>query len=234
MPRLASPAMVSPATTPTVRGRKSGIETVSAVNETNSPFCVMSPMKAGPRPESPAEVTRTATAIRMGTSARAPSMAIVRRRRNSVASSDPRSANGRAPRVGVARADAFASPRDIEALPGQGDEALLEGLACDRDPAHAHAGCHQGGGDGLREHAVHESRASPSGRRETRALRDPGRRRPARGRGAAGQHAAGGRGIRSPNRHPLTRRAAARRACPARPGDPRSSRRRASRAARSR
>src|SRR5213595_2020549 len=38
VPRLASPAMVSPATTPMVRGRNRGTATSIAVTATNSPF----------------------------------------------------------------------------------------------------------------------------------------------------------------------------------------------------
>src|SRR6476620_9235491 len=88
VPCPASPAIVSPATTPTVRGRNSGTETTMAVTPTNRPFWAIRCRKAGPRPAGTAEETRTATAIRIGMAASAHNMAHVLRRRNSTPSSD--------------------------------------------------------------------------------------------------------------------------------------------------
>ena len=50
VPRLASPAMASPDTTATTRGRKKGMATVSPASAANMPLCETWSRKVGPRP----------------------------------------------------------------------------------------------------------------------------------------------------------------------------------------
>src|SRR3954454_5313951 len=148
--------MVSPATTPTVRGRKSGMHTVRPVKATKSPFSLMAARNAGPL-LAPGR-SFTAIAIRMGTKASARSIAHVRRRRKSTDSSDPRSARGRTEGGADSGTACTGSARDIEALPGQGHEAVLEGLPADRDTTDADARIHERGGDLLGPHLAVEDR----------------------------------------------------------------------------
>src|SRR3954452_24962874 len=165
--------MVSPATTPTVSGRNNGTDTVRAVNATNSPFSLIAWRNGGPLDAF--GWSRTATPMRTGTRARAASTAQVRRRRNSRPISEPSSANGRT--VGGA-----VSTCDIEPLPGECDEALLERLALHGETAHPDPG-------------VHQSRRHGLGSDPGRQGRDDGLRRPVRGETHARQHLTCGRGV---------------------------------------
>src|SRR5665213_3467721 len=131
--------MVSPATTPTVSGRNNGTQTTSAVNPTKSPFEVIWSRNCGPRPDRPAPVTRTATAIMMGTAASAASIAQVRQRRKSTESSDP-SSDHPVVRLG---SGASVSLFDIEALPGESDEPFLQRRGVHGETADAHALGHE-------------------------------------------------------------------------------------------
>ncbi|MDQ0863209.1 hypothetical protein QF036_000790 [Arthrobacter globiformis] len=151
MPSPASPAMVSPATTPMVSGRNSGTETSIAVTATNSPFWLIRSRKAGPLPGGTAEETRTTTAITTGIAASARSIACVLRRRNSCfsseASSEPLDGRRLVPatwlfctisRCTVGSCTGGPSLCDIEALPRQSHEAVLQAATLHREPADTH------------------------------------------------------------------------------------------------
>ena len=112
---LASPAIVSPATTDIVSGKKSGIATIIAVKETKKPFWLTRSRKGGPSPGGIVELERsTAVASAIGINAIVASIAQVRRRRKRIEISE----NVREP---VTR---FLS--NLEALPRQLDEALFK------------------------------------------------------------------------------------------------------------
>src|SRR5450756_2243545 len=136
VPRLASPAIVSPATTPMVRGRNNGMETTRAAIPTNNPFWVTRSRNGGPSPGAGGvDDNRTATAIRIGIAASASSIAHVRRRRKSNDSSEAISAQppeGRAGRT-------VTSLGNVEPLTGQGYEAVLEAGVFHGEPAYPHA-----------------------------------------------------------------------------------------------
>src|SRR5215218_4408746 len=133
-----------------VSGRKSGVATRIAVTPTKSPLFVIWSRNAGPRPLGESPATRSATAMRIGMSASAPSSAQVRRRRNRVSSSDAKSeavppgavraADAPAPMRLVGASVAPASLDNVEPLTREVDEALLEARALELEPAHAHAG----------------------------------------------------------------------------------------------
>src|ERR1017187_5438346 len=114
--------MVSPATTPTVRGRKKGIVMVKPARAANTPLRVTWSRKVGPLPACGPPERYTARARAAGTTARTASRAIMRRRRNWVAS----------------------SARHIEALSGQGHKRVLQGGPDGREAAHADIGLHEG------------------------------------------------------------------------------------------
>src|SRR3954469_18429625 len=169
VPIDASPATASPAATDTASGRNSGSVTTSAVKATNSPFPAIDPMKAGPpsppprRPEPPE--SRIATAMRTGTQASAPSSAMLRRRPNTSRSSERSSRNvsDGVPRAGTATValrpvraarSAVRSLVDIEALPRERDEHVLEIGALHEQLADADPGEHELAVDGLRPHVA--------------------------------------------------------------------------------
>src|SRR5215218_3184883 len=153
-----------------VSGRKSGVATRIAVTPTKSPLFVIWSRNAGPRPLGESPATRSATAMRIGMSASAPSSAQVRRRRNRVSSSDAKSeavppgavraADAPAPTRLVGASVAPASLDNVEPLAREVDEALLEARALELEPAHAHAGRDERRHDllrlrsGLRAHAI--------------------------------------------------------------------------------
>src|SRR4029077_15905203 len=120
--------MLSPATTATASGRNRPISMVSAASATNSPFSVIERKKSGASaPGRDAELL-IVTEISTGTAARTTSPAWLRRRPSISRSSDRRkrgetAATGRRTAV---EAGAGRSATDIEALPGQGDEHVLE------------------------------------------------------------------------------------------------------------
>src|SRR5688572_1953582 len=109
-------------------GRKNGRVAASAVKTRNSPLLVTCEMNAGPPPPpppppgepSPVSI-RTAMPTRTGTAASTPSRARVRQRRN-VVSSSLRSR----PRLHSGFAFRTVSARDIEPLPGQCHERVLQ------------------------------------------------------------------------------------------------------------
>src|SRR5680860_493881 len=141
--------MVSPATTPTVSGRNSGMETTNAVRPTNSPFWVTRSRNGGPRPGSGvSDESRTATAMSTGTAARESNIAQVRRRRNKTASSE---ANSAQPTTTLARGRFAAvtcfSLDNVEPLPRQRDETVLEARPVHGEGPHPHIAGNQRGND---------------------------------------------------------------------------------------
>ena len=112
MPWLASPAIASPAATLTVSGRNSGIATAMAARPTNSPLFGDLVEEGGPAPGvRRRRRARIATAIRIGISASAPSIAHVRHRRNCVASSLPSRLQRARPRSAIAHCGGRSVPR---------------------------------------------------------------------------------------------------------------------------
>ena len=91
MPREASPATDSPATTATASGRNSGSTTVSAVSATKIPLAVIEKRNGGPsRPSFTGAVTLIAIAMTIGIAASTARIARLRRRRNTMPSSERR------------------------------------------------------------------------------------------------------------------------------------------------
>src|SRR5918997_121773 len=143
---LASPATESPAMTPTASGRKIGISRVSAAKATNRPLPVIALTKSGPSPPLGAE-TFTAMASTIGTTARTAIPARLRRRPKMMPSSERRKRPGRVRVVaGVGRATST-SAADIEALPGQGHEDVLQARPLDSEAEHRYAVVDQVGHD---------------------------------------------------------------------------------------
>src|SRR3954454_5283741 len=138
---LASPATESPEIAATARGRNSPSSMVSAARATNSPFSVIELKKSGPPRSLPAEDTLTAMAISIGTPARTSSPAWLRRRLKINRSSDRRNRDdGRRRVIGT-----VASATDIEALPRQRDEHVLERGHADPEPGDRHSPVHARG-----------------------------------------------------------------------------------------
>src|SRR5215218_2383244 len=135
------------------RGRKRPISTPSAASGTNSPFAVIEERKSGPRPARGAEI-RTATAIRTGTAASTSRPIWLRRRPPISPSSDhSRRAESRLDRPTDGGDDVAGAPAgggvvtdsatDIETLPGQGDEEVLEAGAADGELLDADPALHE-------------------------------------------------------------------------------------------
>src|SRR6478735_3150383 len=150
------------------RGRKSPSSTPRAASGTNSPFEVMEDRKSGPRPSRGDEI-RTATAMRTGTAARTSSPIWLRRRPAMRRSSDRRSRvdsrrlGGAPARPVVAAASVrTGSVADIEALPGEGQEEVLETRAGHRELLDADAALDERCDDPLRCDAVRRP-ADPAG-----------------------------------------------------------------------
>src|SRR3954471_6608184 len=158
---LASPAMLSPATTATASGRNSPISMVSAASATNRPFSVIERKKSGASAPGLDSELLTDTEISTGTAASTRSPAWLRRRPGINRSSERRkrgetAATGRRTTYGVV-AGVGASATDIEALPGQRDEHVLErrppdAIAGDGDP-----GVHARGDDLLRSDVAQQA-----------------------------------------------------------------------------
>src|SRR5215472_9616702 len=136
VPRLASPAIESPETTAIASGSTSAIMMVMAMNARNTPLPASWSMKedSGPPPPRGA-ASRSAIPSRIGRAASAASSARLRSRRKTRRSSERsrRSQAAAAPGVlaswpaGVASGRAaVASAVDIEPLPGQPDEQVLQ------------------------------------------------------------------------------------------------------------
>src|SRR6478609_6424406 len=150
---LASPATESPEMAATASGRNSPSSRVSAARDTNSPFSVIELKKTGPPLSRQGEESFTATDTRTGTAASTARPARLRRRRKIRRSSDRRNrVDGARPRRATP-----SSTADIEALPGERDEDVLERRGVDPEPGDGHALVHAGRHDLLRsdlaEHA---------------------------------------------------------------------------------
>src|SRR3954468_5894183 len=113
-------------------GRKSGLVTRKAASAAKRPFSVMPP-KIEPPSRGPVPLAFTATAMSTGTSARITSSARLRRRRNIMPTSERRNLAG-----------------DIEPLPGEVHELLLQARPLHADTAHCDAGRDHRGDDALR------------------------------------------------------------------------------------
>src|SRR5674476_611236 len=157
VPILASPATESPEMAATASGRNRPSSMPSAASATNSPLEVIESKKSGPRPCLGFE-SLTVIAIMSGTSARIPIPAWVRRRPKTSRSSERRKRvetcrRGRAARdVGNTVARPLSGPlsrpggrsaADIEALPRQRNEQILQARTFDRKPGDRHIVLHQ-------------------------------------------------------------------------------------------
>src|SRR5215813_13000087 len=158
VPRLASPAIESPDTTAIASGSTSAIMRVIAMNARNTPLPASWLTKAGPASPPPLPplgvASRSATPSRTGRAARAASSARLRSRRKTRRSSERsrRSQAGTAPgvlaswsagRAPPAGGIAVASAVDIEPLPGQPDEQVLQVGPRGGQPGNADAGQHE-------------------------------------------------------------------------------------------
>src|SRR5450759_2424646 len=168
---FASPATESPEIVPTASGRKSPISRVSAANATKSPLDVIEAKKSGPRPGWGVD-TLTAIAMMTGTAARMPIPAWLRRRPKIRRSSERRKrvemrrgarstgaliASSPEPRI----LSPVTSAADIEALPGEGHEQVLQAGALDRKTCHRHTVVHECRDDLLSGHFA-QSACSPT------------------------------------------------------------------------
>src|SRR6266545_1136123 len=148
---IAPSAVMHSPTYPPTSGRNSGMTTVTAANATNTPLLVISLKNGGPPPASPDDIL-IATPMRTGTAISTSSAIWLRRRRKIMPSSDRSSlvlTRRRGCAVGSTRTTApdstCTSATDIEALPGQRHEHVLQVRAVHREPAHRHPGQHQRG-----------------------------------------------------------------------------------------
>src|SRR5436190_14842116 len=116
-------------------GRKMPISTPSAASGTNSPLDVTESRKSGP-PRAFRDETFTEIARTIGTSART-SRPIWLRRRPPMSRTSERSSRDDTSRL--LGACAATSAADIEALPGQTDEEVLEARRGHDEPAHRDA-----------------------------------------------------------------------------------------------
>src|SRR6478735_350060 len=137
---LASPAIESPEMAATASGRNSPSSMVRAARATNRPFSVIELKKSGPPSSCPGVETFTAIAISTGTPASTSSPARLRRRWKINRSSERKNlVDGRR------RGAISASTADIEALPGQRHEDVLQRLATDLETGHRHSLVHERG-----------------------------------------------------------------------------------------
>src|SRR6266536_5471022 len=142
---FASPAMVSEAIAATPSGRNSGSSMVSAASATNSPLLVIDAKKFGPSPPFPPVVGGqifTETPMITGTAASTARPAQLRRRPKISHSSERRN-RVLIRRGGATAAGAASSATDIEALPGQSDERLLQVRREHPEPPYRHVVVHQ-------------------------------------------------------------------------------------------
>src|SRR3954452_15556017 len=170
---LASPATESPAIAATASGRNSPSSRVRDARATKSPFSVMEAKKSGPSPPRPGGETLTATAMSTGTAARTSSPAWLRRRRKISRSSDRRNL----PDSLLPTRDVRASATDIEALPRQGHEHVLQGGGADAEPDHRDPLVDAGRHDLLRLDPAEPARRGPPVRshvEQTQLGQDPG------------------------------------------------------------
>src|SRR6478672_2447733 len=157
VPSPASPATESPETTATASGSTSAIMRVIAMNARNTPLPASWLMKddpASPPPPPRGAASRSAIPSRTGRAARAASRARLRSRRKTRRSSERnrRSHPGTAPgvltswpagRAPPAAGTAVASAVDIEPLPGQPDEQVLQVGPRGVQPGNSDAGQHE-------------------------------------------------------------------------------------------
>src|SRR4249919_2845561 len=149
---LASPATESPETTETASGRNRPSSMVRAARATKRPFPVIERKKSGASWPGCDSVLLTETEIRTGTAARTSSPAWLRRRPNISRSSERKNRGDQAALGDRTTVVGDASATDIEALPGERDEQVLERLPADPEAQHRDARVHAGGDDLLRGH----------------------------------------------------------------------------------
>src|SRR5215471_2628778 len=146
--------MESPEMAATASGRNSGSSTVSAASATNNPLAVIESKKLGPPPASGPEVSFTTTAISTGTEASTAIPNQLRRRPKISTSSERKNRmpgiRGRRGAASGATGATGTSTADIEALPGQRDEHVLQVRPHAAEAADRHTGVHQGGHQRLR------------------------------------------------------------------------------------
>src|SRR6476619_1149280 len=124
---------------------------VSAARATKRPLSVIDRKKSGASRPGREAWLLTAIEMNTGTAARTTRPARLRRRRNISRSSDSRNRGdtGR----GRASGRTVASAADIEALPGERDEDVLQGRGVHREAGHREASVHAGRHDLLGGHA---------------------------------------------------------------------------------
>src|SRR6478735_9176671 len=131
---LASPAIESPEIAATASGRNSAISSVSDASATKRPFSVIELKKSGPPLSRPGEESLTATEMSTGTAASTRSPARLRRLTKISPSSERRNRvdtrRGRQPLT--------SSLADVDALPRQRDEHVLEGRCVHPEPGDRH------------------------------------------------------------------------------------------------
>src|SRR5689334_17566508 len=159
---LPSPATESPAMVPTASGRNRPSSTPSAASATNRPLSVIEERKSGPRPGEGCD-SFTTMAMMTGTTARTPRPARLRRRPKISRSSEARNRSAH-PRTGRPSGCAGARPdreagrpgdgaagatsaADIEALPRERDEQVLQAGSLHGETHHRHAVVDQGRDD---------------------------------------------------------------------------------------
>src|SRR5450830_859150 len=139
----------------TAIGRNSGISSTSAASATNSPLPVIRSRKGADSPPLGGDA-RTAIARMTGTEIRISPPTQLRRRPKISHSSDRKNlaGTGRLTRTGTCCPPGATSAADIEPLPGELDEHLLEVPGEHLEPAHRHVTVHQRSHQGLRHDAV--------------------------------------------------------------------------------
>src|SRR5215469_915019 len=160
VPRLASPAIASPVTTAMARGSSSRVSVRnSTTSARNTPFPDSWLRNWGPLPPLPGpppecSVSRSTTPKKTGTTASTPSSARLRGRKNTSRSSEKKNRNhggtglvglvGRSSGTGgTGRTAAGVVSVDIEALPGQLHELLLQAALWRLEPRDGNACPHQ-------------------------------------------------------------------------------------------
>src|SRR5262249_42470358 len=158
VPRLASPAIESAAIADTAIGRNSGSSTVSATSAAKTPFWVTWLRKGGPCAPDGGD-TLTAMTIRTGTAASTAMPTQLRRRPKMSSSSDRKNLveNRCGVRTSASWAGTWAGPArrrssaaDIEALPGELHEHLLQVSGEHPEPAYRYVGVDERGDHLLR------------------------------------------------------------------------------------
>src|SRR5450756_298854 len=139
----------------TAIGRNSGISSTSAASATNSPLPVIRSRKGADSPPLGGDA-RTAIARMTGTEIRISPPTQLRRRPKISNSSDRKNLAGtwRLACAGTPCPAGATSAADIEPLPGELDEHLLEVPGEHLEPAHRHVTVHQRRHQGLRHDAV--------------------------------------------------------------------------------